>query len=56
MLKETVHFLKTVGLFTNLLINKNEHENQNKTIQKLFDIVEKYTAKVINFEETLMKK
>ena len=37
-------------------IDKKENENENKTIQKLFDIVEKYTAKVINFEETLMKK
>ena len=37
-------------------LNKKENENQNKTIKKLFDIVEKYTSKVINFEEMLMKK
>ena len=35
---------------------KKENENHYEMMQKLFDIVEKYTKKVNNFEELLMKK
>ena len=37
-------------------LDKKENINQIKTIQKLFDIVEKYTSKVNDFEKMLMKK
>ena len=36
--------------------NMKENLNHNTTIQKLFDIVEKYTEKVRNLEENVYKK